>query len=283
MQRENIFTYILTVMLLLSFFSGAALAAPTAGEVAVQVKDVSAEAGQTVTAELIMDGSFAAFQGILIYDTGALTLEKIETKSLLSGSMTLFNQDEDTGEFLNGSFISASGKNMVANGAVLTFTFVAGSNANATYSFSLEQLKVYDEKGVELTINPVDTIVIPDSGNPSLNDPGANPDPNNPEASPGFNNPEASPESNNPSANPGSSNPGVSTGSNNPAVNSPDGTNEPVDEVSDDGTGGETSASGIPEGNRLAFLIQIVLTVVVVGIALIVIVSRKKNKVKETK
>jgi len=261
-------------MLLLSFFSGAALAAPTAGEVAVQVKDVSAEAGQTVTAELIMDGSFAAFQGILIYDTGALTLEKIETKSLLSGSMTLFNQDEDTGEFLNGSFISASGKNMVANGAVLTFTFVAGSNANATYSFSLEQLKVYDEKGVELTINPVDTIVIPDSGNPSLNDPGANPDPNNPEASP---------ESNNPSANPGSSNPGVSTGSNNPAVNSPDGTNEPVDEVSDDGTGGETSASGIPEGNRLAFLIQIVLTVVVVGIALIVIVSRKKNKVKETK
>jgi len=266
-------------VVLLSFFAGAALAAPTAGEVTVQVKDISAEAGQTVTTELIMDGSFAALQGILIYDTGALTLEKIETTSLLSGSITLFNQDEDTGEFLNGSFISALGKNTVANGAVLTFTFVAGSNANANCSFSLEQLKVYDEKGVELTIIAVDTIVIPSSDDPGLNDPGATPDSNDPEASPGLN----TPDPNDPEVGSGFNDPGASSSPDDHVANSPDGTIGSVDEVSGERLSEEATASGIPDGNNLVLIILIVSTIVIVGIVLIIFVSRKKNKENDTK
>ncbi|MDR1158290.1 MAG: hypothetical protein LBK75_08345 [Oscillospiraceae bacterium] len=161
MRRKIILKCALIFVLLLDILRGVDLTALAADKVTVQVKDVIASAGQTVTTELIMDGTFAAFQGVLMYDTGALTLEKIEATSLLSGSITVFTQDETTGTFVNGSFVSASANNAVVDGAVLAFTFRAGSNANGTYSFSIEQLLIYDEEGVSLTVDAVDTIVVP--------------------------------------------------------------------------------------------------------------------------
>ncbi|MDR0671551.1 MAG: cohesin domain-containing protein [Oscillospiraceae bacterium] len=161
MRKRAIRPCALTLVLLLGVFGGVDLAALAAGEVMVRVKDVSVSAGQTVTTELIMEGTFAAFQGVLTYDTGALTLEKIEATSLLSESMTMFTQDEITGAFTNGSFVSASAHNAEISGAVLTFTFRAGDNADGTYSFRVEQLLVCDEEGVPLTVNAADTIVVP--------------------------------------------------------------------------------------------------------------------------
>lgn len=156
MRRRRIFKCALTLMLLLGIFWGEGITALAAAEVTVQVKDVSVSPGKTVTTELIMGGTFAAFQGLLVYDTNALTLEKIEATSALSGSMTMFNQDEITDEFKDGSFVSASANNAEINGAVITFTFRAGSNANGTYSFSISQFLVYDENGTELIVNAVD-------------------------------------------------------------------------------------------------------------------------------
>lgn len=159
MRRRIIPTCTLTLMLLLGICLGAGFTALAAGQVTVQVKDISVSPGNTVTTELIMDGTFASFQGLLVYDTNALTLEKIEATSALSGSITMFSQDEITDEFKDGSFASALANNAEINGAVLTFTFRAGSNANGTYSFSIAQFLVYDENGTELTVNAVDTPV----------------------------------------------------------------------------------------------------------------------------
>ncbi|WP_040196724.1 cohesin domain-containing protein [Candidatus Soleaferrea massiliensis] len=159
MKKRIILRYALTLMLLLGIIAGGGFTALAAGEVTVQVSDVSVSPGQTVTTELVMDGTFAAFQGRLVYDTGALVLEKIEATSAISGNMTMFNQDSITGEFKDGIFAMASSSDKSVSGAVLTFTFRAGDNASGDYSFSVEQFKVYDEEGAELTVNAVDTIV----------------------------------------------------------------------------------------------------------------------------
>ena len=158
-MRRRIPKCTLTLILMLGICWSAGFTVLAADQVTVQVKDISVSPGNTVTTELIMDGTFAAFQGLLVYDTNALTLEKIEATSALSGSMTMFKQDEITDEFMDGSFVSALANNTEINGAVLTFTFRAESNANGTYSFSINQFLVYDEEGTELTVNAVDTPV----------------------------------------------------------------------------------------------------------------------------
>ena len=41
-----------------------------------------------------MNGTFATFQGRLLYDTDALILEKMEAADAISGGMTIFNQPD---------------------------------------------------------------------------------------------------------------------------------------------------------------------------------------------
>lgn len=159
MRKRIIFKYALTLMLLLGILGSGCFTALAAGEVTVQVNDVSVSPGETVTTDLIMNGTFAGFQGRLLYDSDALTLENIEASDAISGSMTMFNQDDITDEFLDGTFISASTSNMTVDGAVLTFTFTASDNASGTYSFSVEQFLVSDADGTELTVNTVDTVI----------------------------------------------------------------------------------------------------------------------------
>jgi hypothetical protein len=257
MRRKIIRKCTLVLVLLLNIFWAVDLAALAAGEVTVQVKDVSASAGQTVTTELIMDGTFAAFQGALIYDTDALTLEKIEATSLLSGSMTMFTQDEITGEFKNGSFVSASAHNAVINGAVLTFTFRAGSNANGTYSFSIEQLLVYDEEGAPLTVNAVDTVVVPATPQ-ATREPTPTPDP----ASTPTPTPTPTPTTNEPAPPPTPQAPTPAPTTQTPTTNDPD--------------------RGRSDGNGLVILLLIIAVVVVVG-AWLTVVRIKKNKTKDVK
>lgn len=159
MRKGIVLRCVLTLMLLFGVYGGGNLTALAAGTVTVQVGDVSVSPGQTVTTELVMDGTFATFQGRLLYDTDALTLEEMEATDAISGSMTIFNQDAITGEFMDASFASASTSDTAVNGAVLTLTFRAGDNADGTYSFRVEQFQVYDAAGEELSVEAIDTIV----------------------------------------------------------------------------------------------------------------------------
>lgn len=281
MQRRVILKFTLTLVLLLGIFFNTGFTARASGEVTVQVKDVSASAGQTVTTELIMEGTFASFQGELIYDTDALTLENIEATSLVSGSITMFNQDEVTSKFINGSFVSASASNAVINGAVLTFTFSAGSNANGSYSFSIEQFLVYDEDGQQLTVNAVDTSVVPvttystnnqeptpttttqeSTQSPTTNDQEASIDPNE------TDNPEASTDSDDPDDTEA-----------NTDINNSEANTDPTDTEANTDT--NNSESNNSDGNGLVIPLLIIAVVVAVGIVLIVVRVKKKNKTKD--
>ncbi|MDR0382156.1 MAG: hypothetical protein LBH86_09235 [Oscillospiraceae bacterium] len=247
----------LALVPLLWIFGSANLAVLAAGEVTVQVKDVTVSAGQTVTTELIMDGTFAAFQGALTYDTDALTLEKIEASSLLSGGLTRFNQDAITGEFISGSFVSASAGNMVVDGAALTFTFSAGSNASGTYSFGVEQLLVYDEEGTLLTVNAVDTVVVPVTPHAPTQEPTPPPPPQEATPVPPAREPTPAPTTNKPT----------------PVPPPPESTPAPT---ATDPDPNPSAGSG-----EIIFL-PIVAVIVVAGIVLTVVRIRK-NKRKDTK
>ena len=292
MPRGRLFKCVLAVAALLSVFLG--LVASAADVVTVQVEAVSVMAGgQTVTTELIMDGTFAAFQGALLYDTDALKLEKVEATSLLSESMTMFNKDEITGEYISGAFASASAYNAVINGAVIRFTFKARSNASGTYSFSLEQLKIYDEKGVLLTIDAVDTDVITTappgqatqepSPPPTTQEPSPPPppptteEPTPPPTTPASQEPtpppttteepSPAPETQEEPAAPTTNEPAAS-----PDLDGPEATPDPTSPDPND-----------PDGNVPDFLLPIVAAVVVVGVLLTAVVSRKKHKEKDAK
>lgn len=159
MKKEIILRCVLTLMLLVGIYGGGSLTVLAAGQVTVQVNDVNVSPGETVTTELVMNGTFATFQGRLLYDTDALILEKMEAADAISGGMTIFNQDAVTGEFVDASFASASTSDMEINGTVLTLTFRAGDEASGSYSFRVEQFQVYDAAGEELTVEAVDTVV----------------------------------------------------------------------------------------------------------------------------
>lgn len=308
MQRKKIFKYMLTVVILLGFFSGTVLTASAAGEVTVQVKDVSVSAGQTVTTEMIMNGSFAAFQGSLIYDTNALTLENIEATSLLSESMTMFNKDEVTGKFTSGTFVSVSAKNAAVNGTVFKITFKAGSNAKGTYSFSLEQFKIFDENGAQLTVIPVNT-TIEDPDNPSPSGSGAGTSPNNAGTGTSPNNSGTTPSPNGSGAGTSPNNSGTTPSPNDAgAETSPNtsGTTTSPDSAETDTSPGGSETSAPPDssggsydpddpavssdpnnpdpnnsGNRVSTVILLIFSAItVVGIVLAVIMSRKKKKKK---
>ena len=159
MKKGIILRCVLTLMLLVGIYGGGSLTVLAAGQVTVQVNDVNVSPGETVTTELVMNGTFATFQGRLLYDTDALILEEMEAADAISGSMTIFNQDAVTGEFVDASFASASTSEMEINGTVLTLTFRAGDKASGSYSFRVEQFQVYDAAGEELTVEAVDTVV----------------------------------------------------------------------------------------------------------------------------
>lgn len=302
MRGRAVFRWALTFVLLLGIFLGTGPAALAAGEVTVQVKDVTVSAGQTVTTELIMKGTFASFQGVLVYDTDALTLEKVEATSLISGSMTIFKQENTTGKFLNGSFVSAAANDSTIDGAVLTFTFTGGSNAKGTYSFSLEEMLVYDAGGAKLTIKSEQTPVEEVTDYTSKQDSTPSPIGQELTSSPPADNAGTDTDSNNidsDSADPsGGESDSIDPDNTDPEDTDPDNTdtedtdpsdidpdssdadNTDLDSADTENTGSDKADSN---DNSLVVILLIVAAVVVAGIVLTVVIIRKRNKTKGTK
>lgn len=158
-MRKNIFKYALTLTLMLSMLICGSLVAFAAGEVTVQVDSVTVSSGETVTAEMTIDGAFAAFQGRFVFDTDALKLEDIEVSDDLAANMTMFNQDDITDEFVDGTFASAGANDISVDGPVFTLTFKALGNASGTYEISIEQFKIFDAAGEALTVNTAGNVV----------------------------------------------------------------------------------------------------------------------------
>ena len=159
-MRKNIFKYALTLTLMLSMLVCGSLVAFAAGEVTVRVDSVTvSSSGEEVTAEMTIDGAFAAFQGRFVFDTDALKLEDIEVSDALSANMTMFNQDDITDEFVDGTFASAGANDISVDGPVFTLTFKALGNASGTYEISIEQFKIFDAAGEALTVNTAGNVV----------------------------------------------------------------------------------------------------------------------------
>ena len=159
-MRKNIFKYALTLTLMLSMLICGSLVAFAAGEVTVQVDSVTVSSGETVTAEMTIDGAFAAFQGRFVFDTDALKLEDIEVSDTMSANMTMFNQDDITDEFVDGTFASAGANDISVDGPVFTLTFRGLDGADgSTYEISIEQFKIFDAAGEALTVNTAGNVV----------------------------------------------------------------------------------------------------------------------------
>ena len=159
-MRKNIFKYALTLTLMLSMLICGSLVAFAAGEVTVQVDSVTVSSGETVTAEMTIDGAFAAFQGRFVFDTDALKLEDIEVSDDLAANRTMFNQDDITDEFVDGTFASAGANDISVDGPVFTLTFRGLDGADgSTYEISIEQFKIFNAAGEALTVNTVNTVV----------------------------------------------------------------------------------------------------------------------------
>ena len=145
---------------MLSMLVCGSLVAFAAGEVTVRVDSVTvSSSGEEVTAEMTIDGAFAAFQGRFVFDTDALKLEDIEVSDALSANMTMFNQDDITDEFVDGTFASAGANDISVDGPVFTLTFKALGNASGTYEISIEQFKIFDAAGEALTVNTAGNVV----------------------------------------------------------------------------------------------------------------------------
>ncbi len=279
-RMKKILTGLLSVAILLTVVSSMAFTAAAAGEVTMSVKEVSAKAGQTVTTELIMNGTFAGFQGKLEYDTDALTLEKIETTKAITGSgnMTMFQEDQATGKFISGSFVNASPTDKTVNGAVLKFTFKATSKANGTYKFRLTQIKVLDAAFKNVPVKADGTVEVKVKSDPPItqgeeppvtDDDTSSKKPNKPTSSK-DNNQQESGQNSEVSAASGDDEPGADasltasvTGEPGAVVSSPEGN--------------ETGKVSLFQGNGLIFLL-IISVIVIAGIVLIVIVIRKRRR-----
>ena len=158
-MRRNIFKYALALTIALSMLICGSLVAFAAGEVTVQVDSVTVSSGETVTAEMTIDGAFAAFQGRFVFDTDALKLEDIEVSDDLAANRTMFNQDDITDEFVDGTFASAGANDISVDGPVFTLTFKALGNASGTYEISIEQFKIFNAAGEALTVNTAGNVV----------------------------------------------------------------------------------------------------------------------------
>ena len=292
MKTKKALTCLITVVVLLAMLSTASLtvSATQPGAATFSVGDLTASAGGTFVAELTLKGTdISGFQGVLLYDRDAFTLEKIEKSSTLKG-ITAF--DIENNLYKSGSFMYAHAQGANMDGAVLTFTFKVASGAkNGAYPFALVNTRALNSKPADLKTSVASAgSVTVSNGAGQVGTPGQVPNnpnlpvltseqpiPNTSEL-PNFPSPNNNPNTdpNNP---PNPSDPDAS------AISGASGNGSPSSiilvppvPIDSDDSADVSSSSTLFGGGVLLYILIGLGALVIAGVVVVIVVTRKKNR-----